>query len=314
MLLLAFLYKVVYSDGNSDNSNCKDKDIAVNKDLVSFFIRKLYLGRVAPILPLNIKEGNIALDVCMQFYNPEVRKKFLNTWGSKSGIYVIGLIDDPCVYYIGQTTNFSRRLYSHLKTKTHSKFHRLLRLAGIERFYVAILEVCPNNAEQKFISSRENFYLDKYKPLLNTHYSTGSIYFRKTRVNNTFSSELKALKSGGLVLTKNRKVGMVPVYIYNLVDTSQGMSIKVNYFKSVRLAAKSMGCAPFTIFSYMNTYISYKDNFYFSFAVSKSRLLSNNLINKRLLSNKGVLDKYSPVKIWAYDAYTLKLINGNPFF
>lgn len=312
MLLLAFLYKVAYSDVNSDNSNCKDKDIAVNKDLVSSFIRKLYLGRVAPILPLDIKEGNIALDVCMQFYNPEVRKKFLNTWGSKSGIYVIGLIDDPCVYYIGQTTNFRMRLYSHLKTKTHSKFHRLLRLAGIERFYVAILEVCP--AEQKFISRRENFYLDKYKPLLNTHYSTGSTYFRKTRVNNTFSSELKALKSGGLVLTQTHKGGMVPVYIYNLVETPQGMPIKVNYFKSVRLAAKSIGCAPFTIFSYMDTYIPYRDNFYFFFAVSKNRLLSNNLINKRLLSGKGVLGKYSPVKIWAYDAYTLNHINGNPFF
>ncbi len=312
MLLWAFLYKVVFSDGISKNNNYKDRDTANHKDLVSSFIQRLYIDRVAPTLPLDVKEGNLVLDVCMQFYNSEVRNKFLNTWGSESGIYVIGLIDDPCVYYIGKTSNFRRRWYAHLQTKTHSKFHKLLRLAGIERFYVAILEVCP--AESKFLSSRENFYLDKYKPLLNTLYSTGSTSFKKIQVNNTFSLELKALKSRGLVLRKTQRVGIVPVYVYNLVKTPQDMSIKVTYFKSVRLAAKFFGCAPFTIFSYMDTYISYKGNFYFSFAVSENRLLSNNLINKRLLSDKGVLGKYSPVKIWAYDAYTLNPIKGNPFF
>jgi len=31
------------------------------------------------------------------------------------------------------------------------------------------------------------------------------------------------------------------------------------------------------------------------------------------LSEKGILEKYSPVKIWAYDAYTLEPIKGSPF-
>lgn len=273
------------------------------------FIQKLYINRVAPVIPFDVKRYNLVLDVCTQFNNPEVRNKFLNTWGSKSGIYIIGLIDDPCVYYIGKTSNFRMRFYAHLQAKTHSKFHKLLRLAGIGRFYVAILEVCP----LKLLSDRENLYLSRYKPLLNTLYSTGSSTFNNNKVNRTLFSELKALKSRSQTLSKIKGVGVVPVYIYNILDTPEGIAKRATYFKSVRLAAKSYGLAPITIFNYLDTYIPYKGKFYFSFAVSKNRLLFNYEINKRLLSDKGILGKYSSIKIWAYDAYTLKPIKGSPF-
>ena len=54
--------------------------------------------------------------------------------------------------------------------------------------------------------------------------------------------------------------------------------------------------------------------FYFSFPVSTDKLLLNYKKNERLLSNLGVLGRYNPVKVWAYDAQTLNLVMGSPFF
>ena len=118
---------------------------------LSFFIENLRNNRVTPIIPFDFTKGNLVLDVCTQFNIPKVRNNFLNIWGSMSGIYIIGLKDDPSIYYIGKTSNFRRRFYDHLQAKSHSKFHKLFKLTGIESFYVAIIEVCP--ASPKFLAS-----------------------------------------------------------------------------------------------------------------------------------------------------------------
>jgi len=108
-------------------------------NLVSSFLEKLFKEREAPILPFNIKKDKSVLRLCMQFNEPSVRNKVLRDIGSKSGIYLLGLKDDPRVYYIGKTSNFRVRLYTHSQAKSHTKVHKLLKLAGLNRFYSAIL-------------------------------------------------------------------------------------------------------------------------------------------------------------------------------
>lgn len=68
--------------------------------------QKLYIDRVAPLWSFDVKDANLVLYVCMELNHPEIINKFWSTWGLKSGIYILGLIDNPSVYYIGKTYNF----------------------------------------------------------------------------------------------------------------------------------------------------------------------------------------------------------------
>ena len=86
-------------------------------------------------------------------------------------------------------------------------------------------------------------------------------------MNLTLLSELNVLNSRSKIFSKLREakgVKGVPVYIYSLA-TLKDIGKEIVYYKSVRQAAKYCGLAPLTIFSYLDTYIPYKGDFYFLF-------------------------------------------------
>jgi len=75
---------------------------------------------------------------------------------------------NPLVYYIGRTTLFKRRINNHIKAETSSKFHVFLNLIGLEHFKFSIVEICSPSEQGK----RENYYLQKFLPLLNSTFSS----------------------------------------------------------------------------------------------------------------------------------------------
>ncbi len=224
--------------------------------------------------------------------------------GSESGIYIIVYKKDPKVYYIGQASNFKNRFTAHSRTKTQSKFHKLLRLEGWGEFSVGIIELCPREK----LGEKENYYLNLYKPLLNSIYSTSTVPYKvKHKANRTLSSELLTRKNLIFRAKRQAKGAVNPVYVYGLNDKIES----VTFFKSVRTASRHIGCAPITISNYLDTAIPFQDKFFFSQPITKKSILHWYKSTSPLLKN--LLTRFSAIKVWAYDAYTLELIEGSPF-
>lgn len=93
-----------------------------------------------------------------------LKSAFLERWGTKPCIYLIEYKYDPLVYYIGRTTLFKRRWNNHLKAESGNKLHLFLNLVGWEHFNISIIEECTPDK----LGLRENYYLQKYVPLLNS--------------------------------------------------------------------------------------------------------------------------------------------------
>ena len=104
---------------------------------------------------------------------------------------------------------------------------------------MGILQLCPREK----LGEKENFYLNLYKPLLNSIYSTSTVPYKvKYKANRTLSSELLTRKNL-IFRTKRQGKGVVnPVYVYGLDNKIEC----VTFFKSVRTASRHIGCAPLT--------------------------------------------------------------------
>ena len=76
-----------------------------------------------------------------------------------------------------------------------------------DKFNFSIVEVCDLNAQQE----RENFYLQKYLPLLNTVFKSN---FSDSQIYETLYSKLKAKQQN--LDYKNKHIGIfIYVYTYN---------------------------------------------------------------------------------------------------
>ena len=71
---------------------------------------------------------------------------------------------DTSVFYIGRAKNFHKRFKDHLNTDLKDRFHKFANSTGWDNFEFSIIELCDLNNQE----DRENFYLQKYLPLLNT--------------------------------------------------------------------------------------------------------------------------------------------------
>lgn len=89
---------------------------------------------------------------------------FLKKYKNKGGIYLIQCKLDPKIYYIGRTKNFKKRLNAHLNSKLNYKLYLFANLLGWSNFNFSIIEICDFSIQKE----RENFYLKKYLPILNT--------------------------------------------------------------------------------------------------------------------------------------------------
>ena len=210
---------------------------------------------------------------------------FFKKYQDKGGIYLIQYTDDLSIYYIGRSINFKKRLSIHLKTSVKDKFHLFANLVGWDKFNFTIVEVCDLNAQQE----RENFYLQKYLPLLNTVFKSN---FSDSQIYETLYSKLKAKQQN--LDYKNKHIGIF-IYVY----TYNNDQINNNYTKydSINTLSKEIYVARDTIKRYLNTNVPYK-NYLFYTKVLHDFDLINNLICK---AKKGLdLNKTLPKKVLVY--------------
>nr|UEX92772.1 GIY endonuclease [Ophiocordyceps lanpingensis] len=150
-------------------------------------IKELYKDRLAPVKPFTDK---IILSVS-NILNLAQRAEFFNQASlknkGKGGIYLIQYKYEPLVYYIGRTNNFERRLKSHLNRKLSDKFHVFANIVGWDNFTISIVEF----SEIEYLGIRENYYLQKYLPLLNSTFSSN---FSETAIFESLTTRLKSLR------------------------------------------------------------------------------------------------------------------------
>lgn len=124
----------------------------------------LHKGRRTILVPFEEKP----LKTFQDLRSKEERKLFFKGLFNKGGIYKFSLINKPNVFYIGSTRNFYKRFYQHTAKDSWvysiDLFHEFAYNLGWDKFEFAILEVLD---ELPALRKRENYYLQKYAPLLN---------------------------------------------------------------------------------------------------------------------------------------------------
>jgi group I intron endonuclease len=279
---------------NIDNSN-KDLNVEDLKALHSLYTKDLFKDRIAPVVPF---DSNLILVSC-NLSDDKERSELLKEWGSKGGIYIIEYIHNPLIYYIGRTTLFKRRINNHIKAETHSKFHAFLKLVGLEHFKFSIIEIS-SPSEQGI---RENYYLQKFLPILNTTFSSS---FSESAIYTSLTEKITSLKSTTLTQKSNQPI---PIYTYTLCKDKGIIPTYVKY-NSISEASKMERIAYGTVLLFRDTNVPFRGKLYFT----KPIIDFNSTLDKvnNILKDVKLISKIAQ-KVWVYDAKTLDLITGSPF-
>jgi len=262
-------------------------------------IKELYKDRLAVVKPFSEK----LLASCSDILDLAQRAKFLKELEGKGGIYIFQYKYDPLVYYVGRTSLFSYRFRSHIKQQTKDKFHVFGNIVGWNCFIISVVEIC----DKKDLGIRENYYLQKYLPLLN---STFFSHFSETAIFQTLSSVLKTKQS--LVknnLSKNNGT-RVSVWVYKLLNTNiDPLFVK---YTSMSEACKGTGIARDTIRRYLDTNVPTKGLLFLSKALEN---LDSSFKLVKKASEGLTIDVNIPKQVWIYTISKNKLIlvNSQPF-
>lgn len=233
-------------------------------------INSLYERRIAPIKLFDSK----VIDTCYNITSKEQRELFFHKFKNKGGIYLIQYKGDPNIYYIGRAKIFQNRLATHLKTKVKDKFHLFANLIGLSNFNFSIIEVCDLNVQK----DKENDYLKKYLPLLNTLFKSN---FTESQIYETLYSKLKAKQDN---LTFNN------TYFNNKINP------KFIKYDSINTLSKEIKIARETIKIYLNTHVPYNNNLFFTEVINDFNL-KNSLINESKKELELDLNKKVPKKV-----------------
>jgi hypothetical protein len=261
------------------------------KPIHDMYIKDLYKDRNANVKPFEDK----VLATCEDINN---KSEFIKKWGSVSCIYLIEYKHNPLVYYIGRTNLFKRRISNHLLANSKNKFHLFINLIGWEHFKTSIIEVKPVTE----LGVRENYYLQKYLPLLNTTFSSS---FSETQIYETLTNKLLNLKNNSVIYENGKSK---EVYVYNILKDH--IDSNYNKYKSITETSKGQKIARGTISLYMDTNIPFKGKLYYSNPIFNLKEIFDLVKN---ISNELNLNSNIAKKVWAYDAKTLELIKGSPF-
>lgn len=208
---------------------------------------------------------------------------------------------NPLVYYIGRTTLFKRRINNHIKAETTSKFHAFLNLIGLEHFKFSIVEISSPSEQGK----RENYYLQKFLPLLNTTFSSS---FSESAIYMSLTDKLTSLKSTTLGQTQKSNQP-IPIFTYTLCK-DKGINPTYIKYNSISEASTKEKIAYGTVLLFRDTNVPFRGKLYFTKSIidfnSTLDLVNNTLKDVKIISNVAQ-------KVWAYDALTLNLIKGSPF-
>jgi len=263
--------------------------------LHSIYIRELYKDREAPVIPF---DRDLILATCHHCLDKNKKSEFLKEWGYKGCIYIIEYKYNPFIYYIGRTTMFKRRFSNHLLADSNSKLHVFLKLVGWEHFNISILEVCSSEEQ----GARENYYLQKYLPLLNTTFSSK---FTESAIYSSLSSKLAALKSTPDSYISGQPI---PVYMYEVYETYID-KICVKY-SSITEASRSEKIARGTLGMFRDTNVPFRNKLYYSKPIINFELTFNLF---KTASSGLNLNSNIAKQVWVYNAKTLELIKGSPF-
>lgn len=268
-------------------------------------IKSLYKNRIDASLTLALKSTwkpfeSEKVDTIKNITSTEERNLFFNKYKDKGGIYLIQYTEDLNIYYIGRTKNLKKRLNVHLKTKVKDKFHLFANLVGWEKFQFSIVEICELNLQQE----REDFYLKKYLPLLNTVFKSN---FSESQIYETLYSKLKARQDK--LETENIYTG-ISIFVYTY-DQDQ-ISNKFIKYNSINTLSKNIKICRSTIKRYLNTHVPYKNYlFYTNYRLDLNSTIKLINANKKELN----LNRNSPKKVLAYKVarrgLTLKLFSDS---
>jgi len=204
-------------------------DYSLNQNKI---LSELSLHRKAPIIPFNEK----IVSVCGDLTSSIALNKFFKILKGSGGIYLFTYKIDPSIYYIGRAKDFQKRFKSHLNIKLNDRFHTFANAVGWDKFEFSIVELCNLDVQQK----RENYYLQKYLPLLNT------IFKSNLGETQTFESLYELLKLKQLNTNFENKYKGLPINLYEHVNEQ----FVNNYttFNSINQLSKQLNISRETIF------------------------------------------------------------------
>ena len=244
-------------------------------------IETLYIDRKAPIKPF--KENLVC--VCEHLLSTTTVSAFFNNIKGKGGIYMFTLKSNPNIYYIGRAKNFQKRFKTHLNIKLNDRFHTFADTIGWDKFEYSIVEICSLNIQQE----RENYFLQKYLPLLNTIF--------RSNLNDTQTSDYlyKRLKSTQFESNYKDKYKGIFIYVYKPVNGQLTTSYKS--FSSINQLSSYLNVARNTLSLYLNTYVPFRGNLFLT-----NKIESLELVEKRINdATQGLnLDRNLCKKVWMY--------------
>ncbi|WP_460624620.1 hypothetical protein [Isoptericola nanjingensis] len=187
--------------------------------------------------------------------------------------------------YYGSSVNMGQRIkYHYYNTPKGNNFLALfLKTFGWHNFSITVVETC--SREQ--IVARENWYLYTFKPLLNVIMTAnprdilGLSVLTRSKISLALtgrkdSDSTRARKSVGKIGPKNHNYGTGPSKA--TLDAAAEMNGKTVYvytensftlvtgapFRSIRLAAKTMGIGATTLTTKLDTNKAYKGYYYYT--------------------------------------------------
>ena len=297
-----------YHTSNTLNKKLDTPDTNISSPNAEI-VKELYKDRLAPVKPFYEK----VLATFSNILDNKERLDFLREWGDKGGIYFIQYKHDPLVYYIGRTVKFSNRLRSHIKHRKTDKFHVFANVVGWDNFIIGIVEIC--GAKEQGI--RENYYLQKFLPLLN---STFLSKYSETAIFQTLRNILLSKKLGagssegqaageGTINAKGRTL-KVAVWVYKLCATHIDKTF-VKY-DSINKACEGSGPSRETIQMYLDTNVPIKGLLFYTRSLEDFDTAFNLAI--RAYSELNI-DGNIAKKVWVYHMVndTVVLVNNQPF-
>jgi len=244
-------------------------------------IKELYKNRIAPVKEFDCD----VILTCTNLVSLDEINLFFKELKDKGGIYMLKYKFDPNIYYIGRAKNFQNRLKSHLKTTITDRFHKFGNLVGWDKFEFSIIEICELNTQQE----REDYYLQKYLPVLNT------IFKSNLSETQTYESLYDILKLKQTNLDFDNKYIGITIYLYEYIDGHVNLNFKT--FASINALSENIGVARETIKVYLNTNVPFKNYIFFTNKIDDCELI------EKLISDatQGLNLHYNIAKkIWIY--------------
>lgn len=212
---------------------------------------------------------------------------FYQKWWNKSGIYKITFLGFRIFNYYGSSSNLGQRIKYHFYNGKHQKTYLglFIEFFGIDKFSFTILETCSKSE----LKVREDWYLDKFKPLLNmliASYTPNETYkvseLTKLKISKSLlnkepmsvetKKKMSLSKTGelnywfGKTLHKNildaaAELKGTQVYVYKQ-DSFELINNKP--FRSIRDAVKHLPISASTLTKKLDSGLPFKSFYYFS--------------------------------------------------